>query len=254
MLISITGKCLVSVWTKKFCCHPQREWLLMSIYWWVPWIRSETNFELSVEKKFTVVLFCDKPPAVSPDKEDQAPAESTTTLLYSRDTSRMEGEHTPHCVQCSSIFHCCVLTLSYFPPADVTSTFNQVIVTKCPESCWTFLKKLEKRGNPHTDPGLLNKLKDFYSKIFCKMPIRQFSKNSSYARMLIRYAELKGWVWLQNTGAALLLMVWGIIEEKILVLIVIQIISVLEHIRLPTWKIIFFSSLFIFIYLNVFFY
>lgn len=105
------------------------------------------------------------PPAISPDK---APAESTTTLLYSKESSRMEV------------------------PADVTSNFGQVIVTKCPESCWTFLKELEKRGNPHTDIGLLNKLKDFYSKIFCKMPIRQFSKNSSYARMLVRYAELKG--------------------------------------------------------------
>lgn len=100
-----------------------------------------------------------------------------------------------------------VLTLSYFPPADVTSTFNQVIVTKCPESCWTFLKNLEKRVNPHTDPSLLNKLKDFYSKVFCKIPIRQFSKNSSYARMLIRYAELKGWVGLQKTAAPMLLLV-----------------------------------------------
>ncbi|XP_075868717.1 dual specificity protein kinase Ttk isoform X2 [Nelusetta ayraudi] len=105
------------------------------------------------------------PPAISPDREDQAPAESTTTLLYSRYTSRRE---------------------------DVTSNFDQVIVTKCPESCWAFLKKLEERGNPHTDALLLNKLKDFYSQVFCRMPIRQFSKNSSYARMLVRYAELRG--------------------------------------------------------------
>lgn len=136
------------------------------------------------------LLFCDQPSAVSPDGEDQAPAESTTTLLYSRDTSKMEGKCTPN-FKCSVLaLH--VLTAWHLPPADVTSDFDKVIVTKCPESCWTFLKKLEKRGNPHTDTGLLNKLKNCYSKVFCRMPIGQFSKNSSYARILARYAELKG--------------------------------------------------------------
>ncbi|KAM3613943.1 uncharacterized protein V6R79_007456 [Siganus canaliculatus] len=108
------------------------------------------------------------PPAVSPvycPWEDQAAVDSTTTLLHTRDTSRME---------------------------DVTYNFNQVVNTKSPESCWAFLSNLEKRGNPHTNISLLNKLKDCYSKIFIKLPIRQFSKNASYARILVRYAELKG--------------------------------------------------------------
>ncbi|XP_044063780.1 dual specificity protein kinase Ttk isoform X2 [Siniperca chuatsi] len=110
-------------------------------------------------------------PAVSPEHcpwEDQAAVDSTTTLLHThdtRDTSRME---------------------------DVTHNFDQVVNTNSPESCWMYLMNLEKRGNPHTDINLLNKLKDCYSKIFSRLPIRQFSKNASYARILVRYAELKG--------------------------------------------------------------
>ncbi len=83
------------------------------------------------------------------------------------------------------------MTLSFSLP-DVTYNFNQVVETKSPESCWAYLMNLEKIGNPHTDLNLLNKLKDCYSKIFSRLPIRQFSKNASYARILVRYAELKG--------------------------------------------------------------
>uniref|UniRef100_A0A3Q3EBX2 Ttk protein kinase n=1 Tax=Labrus bergylta TaxID=56723 RepID=A0A3Q3EBX2_9LABR len=76
--------------------------------------------------------------------------------------------------------------------SDVTYSFDQVVNTNSPESFWTYLMNLEKRGNPHTDINLLNKLKDCYSKIFSRLPIRQFSKNATYARILVRYAELKG--------------------------------------------------------------
>uniref|UniRef100_A0A672ZM08 Dual specificity protein kinase TTK n=1 Tax=Sphaeramia orbicularis TaxID=375764 RepID=A0A672ZM08_9TELE len=87
---------------------------------------------------------------------------------------------------------CLTLLCSLFVLADVTCNFDQVISSQSPESCWTFLMNLEKRGNPHTDVNLLNKLKDCYSKVFSRMPIRQYSKNASYARILVRYAELKG--------------------------------------------------------------
>ncbi|XP_026229242.1 dual specificity protein kinase Ttk [Anabas testudineus] len=127
-------------------------------------------FGLSSSKKSAVdadfVHF--QPLTVSPEHcpwEDQAAVDSTTTLLHTRDTLRME---------------------------DVTFRFDQVIKTNSPESCWTYLLNLEKRGNPHTDINLLNKLKDCYSKIFSRLPMRQYSKNSSYAKMLVRYAELKG--------------------------------------------------------------
>ncbi|XP_028326813.1 dual specificity protein kinase Ttk [Gouania willdenowi] len=79
-----------------------------------------------------------------------------------------------------------------FKMEDVTHTFDQVVSSNSPESCWLYLMSLEKRGNPHTDVGLLNKLKDCYSKVFSRLPIRQYSKDASYARILVRYAELKG--------------------------------------------------------------
>ncbi|XP_030012957.1 dual specificity protein kinase Ttk [Sphaeramia orbicularis] len=132
-----------------------------------------TVFGLSSAKRSSLdrELVSLPPPVVSPEHypwEDQAAVDSTTTLLHTRDTKdtlRME---------------------------DVTCNFDQVISSQSPESCWTFLMNLEKRGNPHTDVNLLNKLKDCYSKVFSRMPIRQYSKNASYARILVRYAELKG--------------------------------------------------------------
>nr|XP_046256416.1 dual specificity protein kinase Ttk isoform X2 [Scatophagus argus] len=125
------------------------------------------GFGLSSMKKNAVDTEL-QPQALSPENcpwEDQAAVDSTTTVLHTRDTSRME---------------------------DVTYNFDQVVNTNSPESCWTYLMNLEKRGNPHTDINLLNKLKDCYSKVFSRLPIRQFSKNASYARILVRYAELRG--------------------------------------------------------------
>ncbi|XP_067458404.1 dual specificity protein kinase Ttk [Thunnus thynnus] len=132
-----------------------------------------TMFGSSSSKKMAVDrhLVNHQPSTLSPDHcpwEDQATVDSTTTLLHThntRDTSRME---------------------------DVTYTFDQIVNSHSPESCWTYLMSLEKRGNPHTDINLLNKLKDCYSKVFSRLPIRQYSKNASYARILVRYAELKG--------------------------------------------------------------
>ncbi|XP_058502962.1 dual specificity protein kinase Ttk isoform X2 [Solea solea] len=130
-------------------------------------------FGISSSKKrpFDGDLLDLQPPGVSPEHcswEDHAAMDSTTTLLHSRDaqdTSRID---------------------------DVTYSFDQVMKTNSPESCWTYLMNLEKRGNPHTDISLLNKLKDCYSKVFSRLPIRQYSKNACYARILVRYAELKG--------------------------------------------------------------
>uniref|UniRef100_A0A667Y3X4 Dual specificity protein kinase TTK n=1 Tax=Myripristis murdjan TaxID=586833 RepID=A0A667Y3X4_9TELE len=75
---------------------------------------------------------------------------------------------------------------------NTTYNFNQVINSNSPESCETYLLNLEKRGNPHTDVGLFTKLKDCYSKVFSRLPLGKHSKNESYARILVRYAELKG--------------------------------------------------------------
>ncbi|KAK2844184.1 hypothetical protein Q5P01_010843 [Channa striata] len=107
-------------------------------------------------------------PAVSPENsisEQHAAVDSTTTFLHTQDNSKME---------------------------DITYSFDQVVKTNSPESCWAYLMNLEKRGNPHTDIHFLNKLKECYSTIFSRLPMRQYSKNTSYARMLVRYAELRG--------------------------------------------------------------
>lgn len=158
-----------------------------------------------------LILLCSQPPAVSPEYcpwEDQAAVDSTTTLLHTHDTrdaSRMEGtilladwsiKRLELYEQCAFSVLTVLMTFTlHFSMADVTYSFDQVVKTNSPESCLTYLMDLEKRGNPHTDINLLNKLKDCYSKIFSRLPIRQFSKNASYARILVRYAELKGWVW-----------------------------------------------------------
>uniref|UniRef100_A0A672HSI8 Dual specificity protein kinase TTK n=1 Tax=Salarias fasciatus TaxID=181472 RepID=A0A672HSI8_SALFA len=106
------------------------------------------------------------PPAVSPEvcrKDDQAAADSTTSLLHSHNAKD-----------------------------DVTYNFNQVLNSNSPESCWAYLVNLEKRGNPHTNVNLLNQLKRCYSKVFSRMPVRHYSNNPSYAQILVRYAELAG--------------------------------------------------------------
>ncbi|XP_061631669.1 dual specificity protein kinase Ttk isoform X2 [Phyllopteryx taeniolatus] len=131
-----------------------------------------TNLGLLSSKKAAVddCLASFPTPAVTPESQplqDQASVEFTTTHLYTHDMKN-------------------TLKLD-----DVTYNFEQVLISNSPESCWIYLINLEKRGNPHTDINLLNKLKDCYSKLFSCLPIRQYSKNSSYARILIRYAELK---------------------------------------------------------------
>uniref|UniRef100_A0A673W1A3 Ttk protein kinase n=1 Tax=Salmo trutta TaxID=8032 RepID=A0A673W1A3_SALTR len=91
----------------------------------------------------------------------------------------------------------CILThielmFSAVPMVDTTDNINQIIGSNSPEACWMYLTKLEKRGNPQTDTNLLLKLKDCYSRVFSRLPLRMYSNSESYAKMLVRYAELKG--------------------------------------------------------------
>ncbi|KAM9798553.1 dual specificity protein kinase Ttk [Neosynchiropus ocellatus] len=122
----------------------------------------------AVDKDFVVSPLQSSSPEASL-WDDQSSLDSTTKLLHSHRTKdaslRVE---------------------------DLTYSFDQVVYSKSPESCWASLLDLEKRGNPHTDINLLNKLKDCYSKVFTRLPMMQFSKNLSYAKIMVRYAELKG--------------------------------------------------------------
>uniref|UniRef100_A0A8C7M444 Ttk protein kinase n=1 Tax=Oncorhynchus kisutch TaxID=8019 RepID=A0A8C7M444_ONCKI len=91
----------------------------------------------------------------------------------------------------------CILThiefmFSTVSMVDTTDNINQIIGSNSPEACRMYLTKLEKRGNPQTDTNLLLKLKDSYSRVFSRLPLGMYSNSESYAKMLVRYAELKG--------------------------------------------------------------
>ncbi|XP_016111031.1 dual specificity protein kinase Ttk-like [Sinocyclocheilus grahami] len=110
-----------------------------------------------------------KPPVISPDhlRGNTEEGDTITALLQRaerKETARMEE----------------------------TTDINQLISTNSPESCQIFLKNLQKRGDPGSDPAFLSKLLDCYSKVFARFPLAKHCKTESYARMLVRYAELKG--------------------------------------------------------------
>nr|XP_005157890.1 dual specificity protein kinase Ttk isoform X2 [Danio rerio] len=110
-----------------------------------------------------------KPPVISPDylREDIEEGHTITALL-----NRAEKRETAR--------------------TEETTDINQIISTNSTEGCQAFLKNLEKRADPHSDAAFLSKLLDCYSKVFARFPLAEHCKTESYARMLVRYAELKG--------------------------------------------------------------
>ena len=78
----------------------------------------------------------------------------------------------------------------YSPPTDDTDNINKIIGSNSPEKCLSYLVFLEKKGDP--------RLMDVYTRVFSNMPLAKHCQNESYARMLVRFAELKAWVWDYN--------------------------------------------------------
>ncbi|KAG2467803.1 TTK kinase, partial [Polypterus senegalus] len=74
---------------------------------------------------------------------------------------------------------------------DNTENVKQMMLSGSPEECFQFLMKIETDGNPNKDPKFHKKLIDLYSKLSASLPPEKHSKNESYARILIRFAELK---------------------------------------------------------------
>ncbi|XP_063245598.1 dual specificity protein kinase TTK [Prinia subflava] len=75
---------------------------------------------------------------------------------------------------------------------DNSGTVNQIMMTtNNPEDWLCFLLKLEKKGVPQMDVGLLNRLIGRYSQAVTALPAEKYSQNESYARILVRFAELK---------------------------------------------------------------
>lgn len=66
-----------------------------------------------------------------------------------------------------------------------------------PEDWLTFLLKLEKNSEPLND-ALLNKLIGRYSQAIEALPPDKYGQNESFARIQVRFAELKAWVLLNN--------------------------------------------------------
>uniref|UniRef100_A0A8C9RKK9 Dual specificity protein kinase TTK n=1 Tax=Scleropages formosus TaxID=113540 RepID=A0A8C9RKK9_SCLFO len=111
-----------------------------------------------------------QPSVISPEQlpwEDIGPVDSTTTLLR-----RPEKKAPPR-------------------PEDTTGSISQILSSNSPETCLAYLTNLEKRGDPQMDSRLLTKLIDCYAQVFSCLPLAKHSQNESYARMLVRFAELK---------------------------------------------------------------
>ncbi|KAM6324257.1 dual specificity protein kinase TTK [Aegotheles albertisi] len=75
---------------------------------------------------------------------------------------------------------------------DNSGTVNQIMMTtNNPEDWLYFLLRLEKKGVPQTDVSLLNRLIGRYSQAVTALPAEKHSQDVSYARILVRFAELK---------------------------------------------------------------
>ncbi|XP_041872911.1 dual specificity protein kinase TTK isoform X1 [Corvus kubaryi] len=75
---------------------------------------------------------------------------------------------------------------------DNSGTVNQIMMTRNnPEDWLCFLLKLEKKGVPQMDVSLLNRLIGRYSQAVTALPAEKHSQDESYARILVRFAELK---------------------------------------------------------------
>ncbi|KAM9316608.1 dual specificity protein kinase TTK [Gastrophryne carolinensis] len=78
--------------------------------------------------------------------------------------------------------------------ADTTEhsgVFNSLLTPKTPEEWLASLLKLENTGLPQSDHVLLNKLLDNYSQAVGSLTAEKHSHNESYAKILVRFAELK---------------------------------------------------------------
>ncbi|XP_062427039.1 dual specificity protein kinase TTK [Rhea pennata] len=74
---------------------------------------------------------------------------------------------------------------------DNSGTVNQIMMTNNPEAWLSFLLRLEKKGIPQMDVTLLNRLIGRYSQAVTALPAEKHSQDESYARILVRFAELK---------------------------------------------------------------
>ncbi|XP_015714513.1 dual specificity protein kinase TTK isoform X2 [Coturnix japonica] len=75
---------------------------------------------------------------------------------------------------------------------DNSGTVNRIMMTtNNPEDWLCFLLRLEKKGGPQMDFSMLNRLIGRYSQAVTALPAEKHSEDENYARILVRFAELK---------------------------------------------------------------
>ncbi|XP_072355912.1 LOW QUALITY PROTEIN: dual specificity protein kinase Ttk [Scyliorhinus torazame] len=78
---------------------------------------------------------------------------------------------------------------------DHTATIRQIIADgNFPEDWFVYLQKMEKTGDPQTNERLLNRLMELYNDAVVCPSVEKYYANECYARILIRFAELKVFV------------------------------------------------------------
>ncbi|XP_048386294.1 dual specificity protein kinase Ttk [Stegostoma tigrinum] len=78
---------------------------------------------------------------------------------------------------------------------DHTATIRQIMADgNFPEDWFVYLQKVEKMGDPQTNETLLNRLIDLYNDTVAALSVEKHYANECYARILIRFAELKVFV------------------------------------------------------------
>ncbi|XP_073482952.1 dual specificity protein kinase TTK [Aquarana catesbeiana] len=84
-----------------------------------------------------------------------------------------------------------IFTKSSADTTEHSGVFNSFLNPKTPEEWLASLLKLENTGLPQSDHVLLNRLLDNYSHAVGSLPAEDHSHNESYAKILVRFAELK---------------------------------------------------------------
>ncbi|XP_067839975.1 dual specificity protein kinase Ttk [Heptranchias perlo] len=78
---------------------------------------------------------------------------------------------------------------------DHTATIRQIIADgNFPEDWFAYLQKVEKMGDPQNNESLLNRLIELYDDTVAALPVEKHYSNECYAHILIRFAELKVFV------------------------------------------------------------
>nr|DBA26449.1 TPA: hypothetical protein GDO54_010705 [Pyxicephalus adspersus] len=84
-----------------------------------------------------------------------------------------------------------ILTKSSADTTEHSGFFNSLLTPKTSEEWLTSLLKLENTGLPQMDQVLLNRLLENYSHAVRSLPSEKHSHNESYAKILVRFGELK---------------------------------------------------------------